>query len=163
MSDTIGELDKILKDIKSLDKNLGKKCDELTQKLADVGCEYAQKAFNAAIYHGNNDSVSVRTTGKGRSRTVEATGPAVLFIEFGTGVVAEVNPGDHPEGAEHGMIPGSWSRGPQGKGYVDSPDHGWWYGGQRVYGSPPNACMHRSKQVVRENFERLAKEVFGRD
>lgn len=59
---------------------------ELGKRLAETAAQYAADSFDDAFYDGVNDvSVAVRKTKKG-NYSVTASGTAVAFIEYGTGV-----------------------------------------------------------------------------
>lgn len=129
---------------------------ELRVKLAEIGANVARIQFARAIYDGNND-VSVRVDDTGSVAVIYAEGKSVAFIEFGSG--AKYGYG-HPQAGEFGVGPGTWSDGPNGKGYWDNPE-GWWYGGHRTWGNPPAMAMYEAVQKMTEQLTVIAKEVFS--
>ena len=136
---------------------VGKKEAELRTRLAMVGATAASIQFSRAIYNGSND-VSVRVDSTGSVAVIYAEGESVAFIEFGSG--AKYGYG-HPDAGKHGMGPGTYSDGPDGKGHWDN-ERGWWYGrGQHSYGNPPAMAMARAVQEITEQVTQIAKEVFS--
>lgn len=133
-----------------------KKETELRQRLAELGESVARIYFATAIYDGSND-VRVRMDSTGSVAVIYAEGKSVAFIEFGSG--AKYGYG-HPQAGEFGVGPGTWSDGPNGKGYWDNPD-GWHYAGKRTWGNPPAMAMYEAVQRMTEQLTVIAKEVFG--
>lgn len=115
------------------------------------------------MYAGTNDVViSVEPTATGYK--VVATGQAVLFIEFGTGIL---NP-EHPQSSEFGFSHGTYGK---GKG---ANEKGWIYVGEqgnagqpiregvyRTYGNPPAKAMYYAAKDMKAEIYTIAKEVFG--
>ena len=91
----IGELDKIYDALNALKKKIESKTNELVSRLATHGVYVAGVQYSSAIYSGLND-VTVEAEISGNKATITANGQAVLFIEFGAGIL---NP-EHPKGAE---------------------------------------------------------------
>jgi hypothetical protein len=134
-----------------------RKESELRSRLASLGATVASIQFSRAIYNGVND-VSVRVDDTGSVAVIYAEGESVAFIEFGSG---EKYGYGHPNAAEHGFGPGTWSDGPDGKGHWNDPD-GWYYAhGQHSYGNPPAMAMYNAVQAMTEDITTIAKEVFG--
>ena len=130
---------------------------ELRQKLAAVGATVASIQFSRAIYNGTND-VTVRVDDTGSVAVIYAEGESVAFIEFGSG--AKYGYG-HPDAGEHGVGPGTYSDGPDGKGHWNNP-MGWWYGrGEHSYGNPPAMAMVSAVQRMTEQLTTIAKGVFS--
>lgn len=164
-------LDKAVKDIlrqQSMLKNINRYIEKFTQKLADIGLDYATMSFQRAEYDGTNDvTVSIDTQKPNLVRVV-ASGKAVLFIEFGTGIYY---PDDHPKAKELNMIRGEYG---QKKGRNES----WVYVGEagshgkvlkyspkgdvvRTKGNKASRSMYLTAYEVRDNIQRIAEEVFG--
>lgn len=135
--------------LKEYDKWLKKKSDELCKRLADMGAQKAEINFAAAYYDGDEDhTISVEQRGDGY--VVRASGEAVLFVEFGTGLIGY----GHPE--EHGMGPGTYP----GKGHWNDPN-GWYYAhGKKSHGNPPNMPMYNTIKELEQELARVVKEVF---
>lgn len=84
----------------------------------------------------------------------------MLFIEFGSG---DTYGHGHPQNAEFGMGPGTYSEGPNGKGHWKDPN-GWWIpksaGGGHTYGNPPAMVMYRTARELEREIQTIAEEVF---
>ena len=94
---------------------------------------------------------------------VIVAGGAAVWIEFGTGVVANAGNQPHPKASELGMSP--W--GTFGKGHGASPS-GWWYVGDdgevhHTYGIEGNRFMYNTAQMLMREYPKMAKEIFGGD
>lgn len=130
------------------------KANELCRRLAEIGQVRATMDFSGAAYDGTND-VAVQVEPIGNGYAVKASGNAVLFIEFGSGVIGA----GHPEPEGYG--PGTWSDGPNGKGHWQDPG-GWYYAhGAKSIGNPPAAAMYNAKEEVLKEVQRIADEVFA--
>lgn len=145
-----------MKELRRYKKWVTEKEAELRSRLATIGLQAASIRFGNAMYVGTND-VSVRVDSTGSVAVIYAEGNAVAFIEFGAG--AKFGYG-HPRAGEFGFGPGTYSDGPDGKGYWDNED-GWWYGGQRTYGNPPAMAMYSAVQAITESVTEIAREVFA--
>ena len=91
-------------------------------------------------------------------------GGAAIWLEFGTGVVANsvgVGAFPHPKAAELGMM----GIGTYGEGHGADPD-GWWYydetGRRRhTYGIPATMFMYHSAMEVRDMIPGIARRIYG--
>lgn len=162
-------INQAIKDLKAWDKWVEKKSKRLLEELADRGIEVMSHNFYQAVYDGTND-VKCQVKEKGdHYTTLIATGNAVLFIEFGTGVKY---PDNHPEKPE-GLV----GRGEYGKGKGKNPE-GWRYVGEpgtngvrsktakkksviHTYGNPANQCVYQTIQQLKDEFEEIARRVFN--
>lgn len=135
--------------LKEDSKWLDRKCDELCSRLASLGAVKASLGFARSIYNGSNSyDITVEPDGDNAYRVI-ANGEAVLFVEFGSGLIGY----GHPE--PHGYGPGTYP----GKGHWDDPN-GWWYAkGKHSYGNPPNAPMYNAVKEVELELARIAREV----
>lgn len=135
--------------------DLIEKANTVCERLATIGAVRASLDFSRAIYNGTNDvEVTVEPIDNGYA--IHATGNAVLFIEFGSGVIGY----GHPDPGDYG--PGTWSDGPNGRGHWEDPD-GWYYRhGMKSIGNPPAAAMYHAQQEVLQEVQRIADEVFAR-
>lgn len=130
---------------------------EFVRRLADIGVSVASAGFSTADYDGVNDVVvSMEKTATGY--TVVASGKAVGFIEFGTGV-------RYPEwdGADVEYTPPP--HGSYGKGQGKNP-WGWWFKGsegavaRHTYGNQPAEAMLTARNQMIENVVSIAREVW---
>ena len=150
-------LKKAVKELKEYAEWVEQKETELRLRLASVGATIASIQFSRAIYNGTND-VSVRVDNTGSVAVIYAEGESVAFIEFGSGIKHGYG---HPQAAEFGFGPGTWSDGDEGKGHWDNPN-GWYYGhNQHTQGNPPAMGMWSAVQAMTEQLTQIAKEVFS--
>lgn len=157
-----------IRDLETYKRRLQERADKLVKALAEIGVNVSRIGFANAQYDGTNDvQVSVEEKGNGYAAVV-ATGEAVLFIEFGTGVYYPDNYPDKPAGVlahgEYGKGHGkhqTWAYygNPGTNGYVvDKPN-----GTQIVltHGNPPSMSMYNAKERMRQDIQRVAREVFA--
>lgn len=147
--------------LKQYAESLEKKSEKLVQSLGDFGADCA------ANYLGHFDTGetlnSIAFTQNRAEGNVSVAGNAV-WIEFGTGVLANAGNAPHPKKDELGMS--SW--GEYGHGYgkgvweFPSKEYGW---GMPIptKGIPMNQFMYHSAQDMRREMQRIAKEVFRDD
>ena len=133
------------------------KLKEVCRRLAEIGVQYAQQTFSQAQYDGDND-VSVTYQEIENGYKIVASGQAVCFIEFGAGVYYNGNdsyPGNRPAGVvgigEYGS--GKGKRNAWGF-YASTGDL------VITHGNPPAAAMFNSIQIMKEQLDRIVKEVF---
>lgn len=158
----------VARSIESYANQLDSKMRTFLERLAQIGISSADASFRSAAYDGVNDVVVNSTPVWVDERTiaVQASGRAILFIEFGTGVF---NPGVHPLANELGMI-----RGEYGKGH--GKQESWIYIGEpgthgevldsdrnvvRTRGNNASRSMYDAAEIMRNEIKRIAKEVFG--
>lgn len=145
-------IDAVTKFRDELPKNLLRVCDNLTNE----GIIAAHVAYSGADYADGKDYFVDREDLE-NGYLVKAGGDSVLFLEFGSGVRYGYG---HPENAEFGMGPGTWSDGPEGKGHWDDPN-GWTTpGGNHTYGNAPAMGMYNARKVIEQNAEHAIHEVF---
>lgn len=159
----------VVRSIESYASQLDSKMRTFLERLAQIGISSADASFRSAAYDGVNDVVVNSTPVWVDERTiaVQASGRAILFIEFGTGVF---NPGVHPLANELGMI-----RGEYGKGH--GKQESWIYIGEpgthgkvldsdrnvvRTRGNNASRSMYDAAEIMRNEIKRIAREVFGR-
>lgn len=148
----LSTIDDALKALRLIEDSLNKKLEELVKRLGELGVEVAKAGFTSAAYSMGPNDISVDLDTDGKKCTISASGTAVCFIEFGTGVGAT-----HPYGAEKGYTPGSWSQGPHGKGYFPP---GWSHNGKYTTGEPAAMAMYDAAKQMREQIQTIAREVF---
>lgn len=160
---TVENLDKVISQLKDYKKDLRVKVKLFLERLSVLGAYRARVEFTNAMYAGKNDvTISVTSTRTGYK--VVAKGQAVLFIEFGTGVI---NP-EHPQSDEFGFSHGTYGK---GKG---ANEKGWVYVGEQgnagqpiregvyhTYGNPPAKAMYYATKDMKALIYNIAKEVFG--
>lgn len=146
--------------------SLDNKANQLVKEVARVVEDNARSELLRHIETGETIS-SLNTTYKqnmyGQTATVSCGGAAV-WLEFGTGVVAnDCAPGEfvHPMPGVYFKIDGI---GTHGQGHGADPN-GWWYydeNGRRrhTYGIPATMFMYYSAQRARREMPYLARRIF---
>ena len=142
-------------ELKAYNKSLRKKYDEICKRLAQIGAQEAQIWFDMAAAEGNGGTkVGIRPIENGWAIT--ANGSKVYFVEFGTG--NDANWDTHGFSTSVPIYPGSWSEEHAEKystyGY-------WYYRKTRYEGTPAYMPMYHAEQKIRENEQRIAREVLG--
>lgn len=167
----VSGIDNLINKLKAYQKTFDDRQKQLLEELAKIGIDTASAKFQTAQYDGENDVVVSNTpewVGDNKLFLI-ATGNAVTFIEFGTGVhYAE----QHPKAATLGAIRGAYG---QGKGSRDT----WGYYGSPgtngqvikendkgtvvlTHGNPPARAMYDATKEMRNQVVNIAKEVFGK-
>lgn len=138
--------------------SLEEKTEQLVQKLGEKG------AASANLYLEHDDTGETRSsiafTRQCKSGSVTVGGAAV-WIEFGTGVLANAGNSPHPKRDEAGAVPwGEYGSG-NGKGiwYFPSKYGGW----TATKGIPMNPFMYAASQDMRRDLVETAKEAFRVD
>ena len=154
-SDGLSEaVDKLRKYAESLDK----KSEKLVKNLCEKGVERA----NLYLKHDDTGATrqSISYIQEGLSGTVSAGGAAV-WIEFGTGVIANAGNSPHPMKDAVGAV--SWGEYGQGQGkgewYFYSHHFGW----TKTKGIPMNPFMYSAAQDLHNELTETAKEAFKSD
>lgn len=147
-------IDRATKELEAYKKLVNTKGREFVRRLAEAGCNVASVRFSLADYDGEND-VKVRVTGHGNTLKVVATGQAVCFIEFGSGVARGSG---YPEDRKPEGIVGLGEYG-KGRGATGQP---WYYAhGKKSDGNPPAMAMLGARDAMVEKVTQIAREVFG--
>lgn len=167
-----------IRELRDYQKWMEQKQKEFLDALAQEGLKVASIGFAKAEYDGTNDvECSIADIGT-KKKAIVATGhkdpttgtDVVLFIEFGTGIL---NPDDHPEGPQNGMVHGQYGygRGNNIWGWTyegDPGSHGqriytgWQAGRIHTFGNPANKALFHSKTELEERFAEIARRVFTR-
>jgi hypothetical protein len=123
----------------------------------------AEQGFATAQYHGVNDvnvDVSDSSVEGGKGWTIRASGTAVLFIEYGTGIKLKHD----SQFGDYGMYPaGSWSA--THNQYLTDPDklkahHGQWpYAGEWIDGNPSANVMYNTQKNLEQTLLVEAKSA----
>lgn len=164
----IKSINQAIKQIDEYQREFELKEQEFVRRLAEIGVSVARAKFKAALYAGENDVV-VDMNQDGTLATIIASGKAVGFIEFGTGV-------RHPEWVDTNHA---------GEGPPYTPDAHGTYGkglaknGKWVYrgnpgnkghviaddivitsGNDPAYAMLTARDKMIEEVTRIAREVW---
>lgn len=139
-------------------RNFQLKYRDYLEQLAECGEWEAQVDFDTNGYIGKNGDVEVTTEMRLQDGgfTIRATGEAVGFIEFGTGVLAgAIRNGIQ---ADYEIRPGSWSEGHE---RMFSRFGYWYYDGQRLDSTAPASAMQNACSVMEQQSLEIARRVFG--
>ena len=152
------DINRAIKEVENYKQELLRKEKLFLEKLSYLGVKEASVRFTTAMYDGVNDSsVSLEQTASGYS--IVASGTAVAFIEFGTGVYH--NPGEpYPLPRPEGVV----GIGEYGKGF--GKRRAWGYkdeSGELVItrGNPAVMPMWYATEEMRRSILQIAREVFG--
>lgn len=142
-----------LNQIKQYEQDFKRREDEFLRRIAEIGVSVAQAGYASADYDGDNDvSVSLVKTSDGYS--VVASGKAVGFIEFGTGI-------RYPEADTSDIEYTPPKHGTYGRGWGNNPK-GWFFApGRHTYGNPPAEAMLTARDTMVERVMEIAREVWG--
>lgn len=175
-------LNKAIDDLTQLQNSMpaGKVPDKLkkvVERLMYEAYPIAEMGFARALYEGNNDVVVKEPYWVGDTMVLEASGEAVAFIEFGTGMA---EPEQYPDDAAYEEL-GLSRRGQYGKGHGKNPP--WYYPMENTtgnkghpkrlpsgkysekwicaFGNPPARAMYDASRVFdRDHVLEVVREVF---
>lgn len=156
-------IDNAIKQIQQYKKDLTEKTYRLVDEVASKVKTNAVHELSQHIETGETIT-SVRIEHPNNSYTASVlAGGAAIWLEFGTGVVANyVGVGDyaHPKAAELGMS----GIGTYGNGHGADID-GWWYydefGRKRhTFGIPATCFMYYSAMNARREIPNLARRIY---
>ncbi len=146
-----------IKMVKQYKRDFESKEQEFVRRLTEIGVRVAQAGFSTADYDGVNDVV-VHMEKTSTGYAVIASGKAVGFIEFGTGV-------RYPEWDNTGMDYTPPPHGSYGKGQGKNP-WGWWFKqsdgavARHTYGNQPSEAMLAARNEIVERVIQIAREVW---
>lgn len=158
-------LDKITNRVEKLNKLCGKKVASFLNELAKIGINTVDATFRTAQYDGDND-VTVDEEPHWVSDNklyITARGKSITFIEFGSGVFYKTQ---HPKALKLGYIRGQFGKKKGSKPpwvYIGNPGTNGKplrRGRVKTYGNPPAMAMPKGVQEMRDNIEKIAKEIF---
>lgn len=152
------EISKAADELRKYAESLDKKAERLVKDLGDAGIEYANMYLAHDDTGATRSSIQFNREGK---EGILSVGGAAVWIEFGTGVLANAGNSPHPKRDEVGAVP--W--GTYGKGLgIDiwefpSRQYGW----IPTAGIPMNPFMYETAQSLRFVLTDFAKEAFKDD
>lgn len=149
-------INEAIKEINRYKKWVDEKTKLLIEKLAIIGAQEASVRFASAMYDGNNN-VTVEVSPTDRGWVITASGEAVAFIEFGSGVYH--NPGEpYPLPRPQGIV----GIGEYGKGMGKRQAWGYYDNGELVItrGNPAAMPMWYATEEMRREVLNAAREVF---
>lgn len=137
--------------LKGLDKAISKitrlmnlPYNDITGELADEAKRIVDGAYSSASSPGNNDWVSYVEPYKKGHRVV-VTGSDVGFLEFGTGVSVKTD--ELETQMPYPVASGSWS---ETHSRQFSERGSWFYGGEKLKGTPPTRGMQQALDYIRQ-------------
>lgn len=157
-------LEDAIRKVEDYSKDLKNKTSQLVDDVANQVKEYAALELSHHIETGETIASLQKEINKGGFTAHILVGGAAVWLEFGTGVVANpVGVGGyvHPKGAELGMS----GIGTFGNHNGSNPD-GWWYydeNGRRrhTFGIPATMFMWNSAQAARRDIPYLARRIWS--
>lgn len=146
------------KQLRDYADSLQGKTEHLVKDLGNAGVEYAN------MYLEHDDTGATRSSIQFTQNVnigVISVGGAAVWIEFGTGVLANAGNAPHPKKDEVGVV--GWGEYGYGLG-----NDVWWFinkEGKKCYtaGIHMNPFMYESAQSLRFILRDMAKEVFKSD
>ena len=140
-----------LKEIEKYQREIKPKMMEVCKRLAEIGAAEAQAHLTLA--QGNTDATIVAPVPTDNGYKIVMSGADVYFVEFGTG--------DQVSAHFDTSVPVAW-----GTWSVENKqqlwNYGfWWYGNERITGTPAYMPMYYAGRKIREEIPRVVKEVFG--
>ncbi len=143
---------KALEELKRYKKGIKPKLDEVCKRLAEIGALEAQA--HLVLANGNTDASILQPVKIDNGYKLVMQGEDVYFVEFGTGDAA--NPNGYAVSVP--VYPGSYSES-HGEKYAT---YGfWWYGGEKLTGTPASMPMYYAEKAIRANIDRVVREVLG--
>ena len=140
-----------LKELQEYQRKIKPKLMEVCKRLAEIGAAEAQAHLTLA--NGNNDATIESPIAIDNGYKIVMSGEDVYFVEFGTG--------DQVSAHYDTSVPvawGTWSAEDKQKLW----NYGfWWYGGEKLTGTPAYMPMYYAGKKMREEIPRIVKEVFG--
>ena len=163
-------INEAIKEINHYKKWVDEKTKLLIEKLALIGAQEASVRFASAMYDGNND-VTVEVSPTDRGWVITASGEAVAFIEFGSGVYhnpSEPYPLPRPDGivgiGEYGQGNGkrtTWSYyGEPGSSGVVKVNKKTGKEVVLTHGNPASMPMWYALEEMEREVLRIARDVF---
>lgn len=137
-------------------RRIEKRTEQLVRRLTEDGAEIArvQIASLGAVYTGALlGSIEGFYDPQTRVGIIRANTPYAVYVEYGTGIVGAGSPHPEPEGYVYDV---------NGHG-----EAGWTYwnpNDQRFHltaGMPARPFMYNTREQLREECQRIAKEVFS--
>lgn len=145
---------KAVKELAQYQKEIKPKLDEVCKRLVEIGIQEAQS--HLVLADGNTDCTIEPAVPIDNGYKIVMSGSDVYFVEFGTGDDVATNSYYTPLVA---VYPGSWSESHAEK---YSTYGFWWYGGEKLTGTPAYMPMYYAGSRMRQELPRIVKEVFGK-
>ena len=159
-------IDEAIRAVAEYKRWIEEKTNLLAKRLAEIGYDCSYQVLSGHIYSGDTlSSLTVEEVGPAQF-LVKAESEAILFLEFGAGLIGYGHP--EPQGYGPGTYPG--------KGHWDDPN-GWWYETDdpalavktskktgKMYGhsrgTPAYMPMYGAVRELEQRFKQIVAEVF---
>lgn len=143
--------------------------EEIVRRLSLLGYDVAYTVLQGHVYSGDTLGSLTIVEESPTRHVLMAASEAILFVEFGAGVIG----GGHPLDGEFGMGPGTYP----GQTHAFDPG-GWWYptndpaliqrvwkgqGFAHSYGNEPRMPMYLAYAKMKDDLLTVAKEVLNGD
>ena len=156
-------IDSAIEQIESYKKKVQANTSKLVEEAATLLEEYAAFELSKHVWTGETLASLRKVVRQGGYTARVIVGGAAVWLEFGTGVVANpvgVGGYAHPKAAELGM----YGIGEYGHGHGADPN-GWWYKDEtgqtrHTYGIPATMFMYHSAWNVRRDLPDMARRIF---
>lgn len=143
--------------------SLNAKCEEFCNQVAHVGFSVISYVLSEHYDTGATlDSLTIEETEKNGvyKATVRVTSDAIMFLEFGTGLVGQ---GTAPHAGNYDKPYGSGTF--PGQGHWDDPGGWWYYNGwgkkAHTWGMAASMPMYRGGKEMERVFRQIARKVFS--
>lgn len=148
-------------------RELPKRAEEIIDSMLSKGEAYA---FFSLQHIETGETLNSIMGYRNGNKGVLLVGGNAIWIEFGTGVVANAGNAPHPKAEELGMMPWgtyTWYGNLSGLPHGADPN-GWWYYGDdgqvhHTYGIPSNRFFYNTAQMLRRQCPDIAKEIFANE
>lgn len=142
--------------------SLNAKCEEFCNLVASTGYSVISYVLSEHYDTGATlGSLTIEETEKNGvyKATVRVTSDAIMFLEFGTGLVGQ---GTAPHAEEFGYGSGTWNG---GVSQWDDPGGWWYYNGwgkkAHTWGMAASMPMYRGGKEMERVFRQIARKVFS--
>lgn len=150
---------KAVEDLGLIARGWNKKAEKVIRLTADDLVDFIYSEYFATGKEGSFDVYVGAYQWANGTRSVEAEGSDLYFLEFGTGIYTEEPPFGYY--VDVPVYPGSYSQ-TVGSGQFRSPDHEyWWYNHHKIEGSLGALAFEKAKDEGQDKIEQHIVEVFG--
>jgi len=155
---SVGSINKAIRELERYQARVERRSAELLKELVDGGAEMARFAFGstAQVEKIAEDGIGI----------IEATGEAVVIMEFGAGMATMEN---HPMAPNAPVDVYRWSYSEQvgsGEGYYTAMMNGgygyWHFGGKPYSAVEPRHGLLDARDYIVNNAEMKARGVFSK-
>lgn len=161
-------IDNALRELEKYEKKIEMAGAEIVRKLSIIGYDVAYAVMHDHIWTGDTiDSLTVIEESPTKY-ILMAQSEALMFFEFGAGVIGS----GHPRNGEFGTGPGTYP----GQTHAFDPN-GWWYetdddlliqhigkdgrGYAHTYGNEPRMPFQKAVDKMKDDLLKVAKEVLS--